>query len=34
LMTIDPYFVWLTGFAGLMIAAAIIDFRRLSFPTR
>jgi hypothetical protein len=33
-MTIDPYFVWLTGFAGLMIAAAIIDFRRLSFPTR
>jgi prepilin peptidase CpaA len=31
-MTIDPYFVWLTGFAGLMIAAAIIDFRRLIIP--
>jgi prepilin peptidase CpaA len=31
-MTIDPYFVWLTGFAGLMIAAAIIDFRRLVIP--
>ena len=31
-MTIDPYFVWLTGFAGLMIAAAVIDFRRLVIP--
>jgi prepilin peptidase CpaA len=31
-MTIGPYFVWLTGFAGLMIAAAIIDFRRLVIP--
>jgi prepilin peptidase CpaA len=31
-MTIDPYFVWLAGFAGLMIAAAIIDFRRLVIP--
>ena len=31
-MTTDPRLVWLTGFAGLMIAAAIVDFRRLIIP--
>jgi len=31
-MMIDPYYVWLTGFAGLMMTAAIIDFRRLVIP--
>lgn len=31
-MTSDPRFVWLTGFAGLMIAAAVVDFRRLIIP--
>ena len=29
-MTIDPY--WLAGFAGLMVAAAIVDFRHLVIP--
>lgn len=33
-MTADPRFVWLTGFAGLMIAAAISDFRHLIIPNR
>src|SRR5271154_3505201 len=32
LMTIDPRLVWLTGFAALMIAAAVVDFRRLIIP--
>ncbi len=32
LMTIDPRLVWLTGFAALMIAAAIVDLRRLIIP--
>jgi hypothetical protein len=31
-MMVDPYFIWLTGFAGLMMTAAIIDFRRLVIP--
>jgi prepilin peptidase CpaA len=31
-MTIDPYSVWLAGFAGLMVAAAIVDFRHLVIP--
>jgi prepilin peptidase CpaA len=28
----DPHFVWLAGFVALMIAAAIVDFRRLVIP--
>jgi prepilin peptidase CpaA len=31
-MPSDPRLVWLTGFTGLMVAAAIVDFRRLMIP--
>jgi prepilin peptidase CpaA len=34
LMAADPRLVWLAGFAGLMIAAAISDFRHLIIPNR
>lgn len=34
LMSADPRLVWLTGFAGLMVAAAISDFRHLIIPNR